>query len=312
MASIVQGSSAYAEYRAETKLLNNCRNKYGDITNIRARNRFLRDWFNSRQFRRSGLLEAEVREATADVGSYIAFLGTYMNMVASAQGRERWIDSTPSNANCLPQIADVFPNARVIHMVRDGRAVALSLAKLGWSGTHTDNFDKALSYAVLKWQVAVDRVYEDRHVLGENYLQIKYEDLVSEPEPTLAKVSRFLEVPTFDLSVLNRDRAQTNESVNSTLHTPNSLFGDMTPGISANAAYRWKKMLTPEQIALLERSIGETLEHYDYDLTGSSGTTLPEAMLRFWRRTSFSGKRLLKRHTLLGRFSTTPLEIGMD
>src|SRR5439155_26280155 len=42
------------------------------------------------------------------------------------------VERTPGHVSHLPLIADVFPDARVIHIVRDGRAVARSLTSMDW------------------------------------------------------------------------------------------------------------------------------------------------------------------------------------
>ena len=312
MASIVQNTPAYASYRAETKLLNSCQSKYGNLANKRSREHFLDDWFQSRQFKRAGLSEEAIRLATQNENSYIGFLGIYMNMVAQSQGCQRWIDSTPSNANCLHRIALTFPNAKVLHMVRDGRAVAMSLAKLGWSGARTKNFDTALVYAAMKWRFAVDKVYSNKSFFKDRYLQVKYEDLVLSPKETLANVSAFLEIPDFDISMLDGRNVDRNESVNSSLRTPNSLFGDMEPGISSNAAFRWKNKLTKKQIALIEACVAEDLQKYGYSLLSSAKAGVVENLLNIYRASALKGKRLLKHHTLLGRMSVSPLEIGED
>ncbi len=312
MASILESSPLYAKYRAETKLLNRSKSKYGLLDNASSRSRFLNDWFQSRQFRRTGLTNESIEEATRNENSYIGFLGIYMNMVAQSQGCLRWVDSTPDNANCLPIIATTFPNAKVIHMIRDGRAVAMSLAKLGWAGVRTSNIDKALIYSALKWQRTVDRVYSTRHCLGGRYLQIKYEDLVERPAQTLTQVSEFLQIGAFDISMFDGSNSVSNESVNSSLRTPNSLFGDMEPGISTNAAYRWKTNLEKRQIEMIEMNIGDSLEKYSYDLLCNRKLNIVDRLISDWRKALIKLKDFLRHYTRLGRLAQSSLEIDKD
>jgi hypothetical protein len=61
------------------------------------------------------------------------FIRTVMNEIASKQGANRWIDSTPTNIPHMFRISRDFPEARFIHIIRDGRDVALSLEKRAWS-----------------------------------------------------------------------------------------------------------------------------------------------------------------------------------
>lgn len=312
MSSIVQSTSFYASYRAETKLLNSSVSKYGELSSPRSRKAFLGDWFRSRQFIRSGLSEEAVRDTTGELDSYIGFLGTYMNMIAKQQGATRWVDSTPSNANCLAEIATAFPKARVIHMVRDGRAVALSLAKLGWSGARTGNFDKALSYSALKWQSVIEAVNQSKGSLGDRFLEVQYESLVQNPEQVLKQVSEFLNIPNFDLNLLSGGHVEATESMKSTLRKPNSLFGDMSSGISPNAAYRWKSILDEKQIALLEENVGGSLQALGYELLATSRPPVLYGLLIVWRKSMIKAKRYMKRHTVLGKLGRSSLEIGLE
>jgi hypothetical protein len=312
ISSVIQSSSEIASYRAETKLLNSAKIKYGNLSSVRSRKKFLDDWFRSRQFKRSGLTIDAVKHATQNENSYIGFLGIYMNMVAEDQGCQRWIDSTPSNANCLSEIAKVFPNAKIINMVRDGRAVALSLAKLGWSGVSTDDFDKALCYSALKWQSAVEKVTTEKKHIKSRLLEVKYEDFVKDPSGVMKIVSDFLCLPEFDLRLIEGEFVEGSESTNSTLRTPNSLFGDMPPGISTNAAYRWKAVMTKNQINDVDAVIGGTLEQYGYTLESAATQTLSFRLRTLWRKSKLHFKQLLKRRTMLGRFSISSLEINRD
>lgn len=312
MSSIVQSSSVYAIYNAETKLLHSSISKYGSLSSTRSRKRFLNDWFNSRQFKRTGLTEKDIRDATAQQDSYIGFLGTYMNMMAKKQGCERWVDDTPSNANCLSQISQAFPRAKVIHMVRDGRAVSSSLAKLGWSGIRTIDFDKALVFSALKWQRVVDAVHRSRSCLGERFLEVSYENLVLYPAETLKEVSDFLQIPAFDLSLLEGSYVESNESVKSALQKPNSLYGDMAPGISKNAVYRWKSVLSEAQINLIEENVGDSIVQLGYSLVSSAKQSPYNYLVKLWRKVWFKIKRFAKRYTILGRLSVSSLEVGCD
>lgn len=219
VASIIQNSPIYASYHAETKLLKECESKYGSLDRPDVRKIFLEDWLRSRQFLRSGLSEREATELLEVNSSYASFLSAYMNQVANKQGCDRWIDSTPDNSYVLDVIASQFPNAKVIHMLRDGRAVALSLAKLGWSGVGTDDFDKALLYSSLKWQSAVTLVQYLSPLLNDRYMEVRYEDFVRKPEQKIKEICDFLGIPIIDDIAL---KADANSNLHSTLHTPNT------------------------------------------------------------------------------------------
>lgn len=309
LASIIQNSPRLASYHAETKLLRECEHKYGNLANLKSRTAFLKDWLNSRQFTRSGLSQDDAMALLKNNRSYICFLSAYMNLVAQRQACDRWIDSTPDNLYALDSIIPAFPNARVIHMVRDGRAVALSLAKLEWSGVRTNNFDKALLYSALKWQDAVCRTRKSAAFLNDRYLEVRYEDFVSEPESEIEEICAFLHIPNIDDISMKEDAGNNQYS---TLHTPNTPFSDLSKGISTTAISRWKNALSEPQKKSLEAYIGDTLKSFGYELISDVRLSLGDRALRKMRRNYLNSKHVLKRKTILSRFLLSPLEIGLD
>ena len=94
----------------------------------------LREWLRSRAFEISGLSANEIEaKVMAECSNGSDFIRTVMNDVASKQGVDRWIDSTPTNIPHMLRISRDFPEVRFIHIIRDGRDVALSLEKRSWS-----------------------------------------------------------------------------------------------------------------------------------------------------------------------------------
>ena len=314
LASILFNSGAYAVYRAESKLLDECPPKYGSLASDRAYRRFCRDWFNSRQFHRSGLSRAEFDAAVSGCrGSYAKMLGAFMGAMASRQNKELWVDDTPSNAFRLPEISRDFPNSRVIHIVRDGRAVALSLTKLGWTGVHTDDYRKGLCYSALKWEQSLHAIIDTKHCLHDRYLEIKYEDLVSNPSMIIEVVCGFLGI---EYALEGLTGAGGKEVIagrsQSALLSANTAFGDVGYGISSKPAYRWREQIAPEDQAMVESYIGSTLRHYGYPVTHSQKPGLLARVTRDFRAAVLGSKRALKYHTWLGRITPTPLEINQQ
>jgi hypothetical protein len=232
-----------------------------------------------------------------------------MNAVARKQGRKRWIDSTPDNLYHLDSIAVSYPNAKIIHMVRDGRAVALSLAKLDWSGVSTSKFDKALLYSALKWQNSLKYVHNSSIYKSDRYMEIRYEEFVSSPERLLSEICAFLKISAIDNIAITNDASR---NLYSTLHTPNTPFADLGAGISTNAVDRWKNVLTDSEKRLLELYIGDTLLEFGYALNCNVPGKAGEVITRELRKLYLLLRHNLKERTLLGRFSATPLEVGMD
>lgn len=96
-------------------------------------------------------------------------------------------DKDPKSVEYLPVIKAIFPDAKILHMVRDPRDVVLSREKAGWSKDRSW-FTHPLAYRV-QFQMGRDR---GRNLFGENYMEVKYEELITQPEETLETVSGFL------------------------------------------------------------------------------------------------------------------------
>ena len=181
LASVIGNSPVTADYRAETLLLHGCEARYGSLSDSAAKSRFELDWLKSRQFRRSGLEKETARELILRSRSYAEFLGAYMGEIAKRQAKTHWIDSTPSNVFELKAIAENFPTAKVINIVRDGRAVAASLRKLGWTVFNTGSPWSALQYAALKWESAVKQFSRGRELFPGGVFETTYEALIGAP-----------------------------------------------------------------------------------------------------------------------------------
>lgn len=304
--SLLLASDAFPRYEAETLLLEEGPRRYGALHRERAYRSFIRDWLRSRQFSRSGLDPGAFAGRARDHrSSYLAFLEFFMGEVASRQGKTRWAEKTPGHVFSVRELAAHFPDARFLHVVRDGRDVALSRRRLGWTGTRSRNPLAALVYAAAHWEAAVAAGHSGARRLGERVLEIRYEDLVREPEPALRAIEQFAGVE------IDRERLARAEV--GSLGRANTAFGGTLSGISKGALERWRRELTPQELVAIEALVADLLELYRYPLV-----TGPEERLRMkWRlwRVWVSGtlriRRLLTRHTPLGRLGRTGFEVGL-
>lgn len=118
---------------------------------------------------------------------------------ASRAGKSRWADKTPMYALTLPFIDRLFPTCQVVHVIRDGRDVVAShRARWGYL---------AALKAVRKWPRYVHTARAAGAAMTpDRYHEVRYEDLVNEPEKTLRELLAFLDEP-WDQAVLSHDRA---------------------------------------------------------------------------------------------------------
>lgn len=301
--SILWTSDSFAIYRAETLLLTVCPRVYGDLRGDGRYRRFLTDWYRSRQFHRSGLDRDEFESlARSNRASYPHLLTAFMDAVACKQGRPGWIDSTPENAFHLQQIAESVPRSKVIHIVRDGRAVAASRRRLGWVGVRTDNPSRQLLFAGLSWERAVNAARHGAEALGDRYRELRFESLLTEPARALRELSEYLDVPLTVEAVA--------ESKLGSLGEANSAFDRSGSGVDASYVSRWRESLGQEDISMLDAVLGPTLGELGYETSPVASGLWP------WKGRLARGylalRSLAAERTPLGRLTGTSLELDKD
>jgi len=116
---------------------------------------------------------------------------TFYRLYAARFEKPRWGDKTPTYCLSLDAIRELIPEARFIHLIRDGRDAALSLRKMwfspGWEIETQANF----------WRDCV--VAARRAGLNsDDYLEVRYEDLVLETPNTLQRICKFINLPYHD------------------------------------------------------------------------------------------------------------------
>jgi hypothetical protein len=98
-----------------------------------------------------------------------------------------WGDKTPGYVNHIILLKDLFPKAKFIHMLRDPRDYCLSVRK---------SWHKSAYRAAYRWRETIKMVQKDRVVLSEqDYIEVHYEDLLSDTKNTMYTVSDFLGCP---------------------------------------------------------------------------------------------------------------------
>jgi hypothetical protein len=118
---------------------------------------------------------------------------------AAARNKPRWGDKTPAYVTKMPRIQRAIPEATFVHVLRDGRDVAMSWAGVSW-GVHDP------AEAARRWvrRITVARRHVRRLRAG-SYLELRYEDMVAEPEGTLRSVAEHIELP-WDAAMLDYHR----------------------------------------------------------------------------------------------------------
>lgn len=120
---------------------------------------------------------------TFDLGEALRiFYGLY----AERFGKARWGDKTPIYVRRMMYIEKLLPEAHFVHVIRDGRDVALSNKGL-WFGTNS------VEEAAERWCSWIEHARRQARYL-KRYKEIRYEDLVSDTEPVLKEICQFLDL----------------------------------------------------------------------------------------------------------------------
>jgi hypothetical protein len=136
----------------------------------------------------------------------------------------------------------IWPDARFIHLVRDGRDVARSTIEMGWAGNTWTAIDRWIaaeeSWEVLKQSLSPERAFD-----------VQYEDLIRHPEETLTAICRFIGI--------EYDPAMLRYPEDSTYSAPDLKLID-----------QWRHKQSEREIRLSEARAGDWLVRRGYKLSG--------------------------------------------
>jgi len=171
------------------------------------------------------------------------------------EGKTRWGDKTPGYIKIVPELAKLYPDARFIHLVRDGRDVAKSFQSTGWYGPllhdNTREWTEALAYET-RWS---------RSALASKILSVRYEDMIGDSEAIVRKICAFLG-EEFEPQMLSWE-GQVSRLVPK---REMSIHGKLGRKPDASDIERWKREMSPWEIFVAEASMAPYLERHGYAL----------------------------------------------
>ena len=228
------------------------RSAFGDLSVDR---NFLRLWNRVRRFgvfeQVNGGAEVPLPENWAShQRDLAAVLDAVFRHFAQREGKSRWCEKTPQHAQHMDRLSHLFPRARFVHVVRDGRDCAASFYRR-WKRTP--------ELTMHRWKHVVRLARHQGALLGpERYLELRFEEVTSDPERSLRRLCDFVGV-TFDPRVL--------QSSHPHLH-PDVRVGDGRDlgGIKPNSG-SWRHRLPAKRRVRIERIGGAVLRELGYETT---------------------------------------------
>jgi hypothetical protein len=215
---------------------------------------------------RYGIWNFDLQGSRPDAdGSYADAVRWLVTQYAARHGKpdvSRWIDHQPGHVREIGKLREHFPRLKVIHIVRDGRAVAASIMPMAWG-------PNAMQSAANFWAQRVAMGAALRDYLGEgNWIQVRYEDIVADPETELKKLCAFLGID------FNPAMTQgTGFAVPAFTQNQHQLVGQKPNAARLEA---WRRDLSPRQIEIFEALVGPLLTYLGYSRDFGDTARLPD------------------------------------
>jgi hypothetical protein len=157
-----------------------------------------------------------------------------------------WGDKSPGYLAHLPALKAAFPAAKFIHIIRDARDYCLSMKQA---------FGKSTTRAAQRWRDRIATARSQSAAFADDYIEVRYEDLIQDPEPHLRRICDLLGVE-FEPGMLRLSRPTENLG---------STRGQQR--IVSSNTEKWRTTMPDRQRALIERLAGDVLRSLDYSVS---------------------------------------------
>jgi hypothetical protein len=200
-------------------------------------------------------METVIRAHHSD--PFSVFVTALFDMYGRRRGKHLVGDKSPGYVRYLPTLHQLWPKARFVHIIRDGRDVCLSVLDWRKAATRFSTFDEdPVTTTAVWWEWYVKLGREAGSRLGPGlYHEIRYESLVADPEREAVRLCRFLEVP-YDRAMLRFHEGRTRSK----------------PGLSTKSAWLpvtgglrdWRTQMDPADVMRFEAAAGDVLDELGY------------------------------------------------
>lgn len=200
---------------------------------------------------------------------------------AARDGKLRWCEKSPQYAQHMLKLAALYPEARFVHVIRDGRDCASSFHR---------RWRRSPELTVTRWKLLLRAARIQGTALGDRYLEVRYEDLTSAPEFWMQYICAFIDLP-FEPAVLLSSRPYLDVATNDA-------------GMHSNSG-KWRKYFSTRQAGRLERIAGQLLAERGYSTAyPESDETPAQWQQRAWMLADASRQQLREiRLKLQGRIA---------
>lgn len=183
---------------------------------------------------------------------YASAIAAAFGAYARVQGKRRWGDKTPRYVEHIPLIATLWDDARFIHLIRDGRDVALSYADVPFG-------PKTVGRAARLWGRRVKAGCDAGRALpAGRYLEVNYEDVVDDAEGEIKDICDFLDLD-FDPGMLDyTERARGSVLPRASMYNPNVVR-------PPSKTRSWRESMEEHMVEAFEAVAGDVLSELGYE-----------------------------------------------
>lgn len=205
-------------------------------------------------------LPDEVFDQAAESSSYAEFVAAIYSGYGCLRGKSLAGEKTASYVRYLPRLHALFPWVRTIHIIRDGRDVALSTLQWAQGGKGPSKLrlwdEEPVAVCALWWRRNVTAGRHDGQRLGpDHYHEVSYEQLVAHPEERLRELAAFLDLPDApQMAAYHVGKSDYRRGISS-----KRAWLPPTPGLR-----NWRVDMPERDVALFETLAGDVLEELGY------------------------------------------------
>jgi Sulfotransferase family len=240
------------------------RARWGDLSRRENREDLARRMIareRSRTWRLSEDPEALVERMGAAGPTIGSALSAGFELYADQHGKARWGDKRPSLLLDLDAVFAMFPDAQYVNVVRDPRAVVASIRRVG--DAHGWNPERIARGTEL-WERS-DRVARrwEKRLPSDQFLEVQYERLVTEPRATLGQICAFLDLDPDGIDEMLGFHERTADVYSEKMHPL------IVKPVTTEAVHSWQHELSAGEVAFIEEALAEPMRRYGYQPVAS-------------------------------------------
>jgi hypothetical protein len=245
------------------------RHAFGDPGDVRNRERIVGAYLAIGPVRRLGMDIGVLRQRLMSEGvTWSALFASLIRVYADLKGKQHSGEKTPQHALHVKTLCEWFPDCSIIHMVRDPRAAACSLTHMPWAS-------RSVLMEARTWHSCNTAACAVS--TRDNYVRVKYEELVAQPEEQLRRVCSHIGLE-YQEALLRPDAAEFDPA-----RPVHRAYQKMTPLRSA----LWRTELEAWQVSAIEAAAGNRMEEFGYQRQTRGAAPMSRASLEAVVETTF-------------------------